>query len=341
MIRPGPRNLLTDVPGLLVGNAEDGDVRTGVTVVRPEGGPVVAAVDVRGGASGTRNTATLETSDIARGVHGIVLSGGSEFGLAAADGAVDWLSGHGIGLDLAPRPIPVVAGAILFDLNNGGRKDWDGESPYRRLGGAACGAAGRDFALGTAGAGYGAQAGQLKGGLGSASAVDESGLMVGALVAVNSVGAVTMPDSAVFWAWPFELEAEFGGLAPPAAKPGGDDLAPFRGAKIGTNTTIALIATNAALDRQAARRLAIMAQDGFTRAIRPAHTPFDGDTVFALATGEISIESEGPMGVARLGAMAADCMARAVARGVYEARAINDVPSYRDRFGGAATGQRR
>ena len=333
MIQPGPLNLITDVPGILVGNAEDRDVRTGVTVVLPEAGVLVAAVDVRGGASGTRNTPALEASDIATGAHGIVLSGGSEFGLAAADGAVEWLSAHGRGLVLGPRPIPVTAAAILFDLRNGGDKDWTGESPYRRLGIAACAAAGPDFALGTAGAGYGAQAGQLKGGLGSASVTDGSGLVVGALVAVNSVGSVTLPGSPVFWAWPFEMATEFGGLKPPETRPGPDDLAPFHEAKIGANTTIGVIATNARLDRQAARRVAIMAQDGYARAIRPVHTPFDGDTIFALSTGAMMLDPEGPMGVARIGALAADCMARAVARGVYEATAINEVPSYRDRYG--------
>ena len=335
MIKPGPRNLLTDVPGLLVGNAEDRVVRTGTTAILPEdGSALIAAVDVRGGASGTRNTAALESSDIATGVHGLVLSGGSEFGLAAADGMVEWLSARRRGLDLGPRPIPVTSAAILFDLNNGGDKTWQGESPYRRLGMAACEAASRDFALGTAGAGYGAQAGRIKGGLGSASAVDDgTGLVVGAIVAVNAVGSVTMPDSPVFWAWPFEIGAEFGGLAPPRSRPTGEHLAPFRDAKIGANTTIGVIATNAKLNRQAAKRVAIMAQDGFARAMRPAHTPFDGDTIFTLATGAIPFDPDGPMGVAWLGAMAADCMARAVARGVYEATAINEIPSYKDRFG--------
>ncbi len=338
MIGPGPRNLITDVPGLLVGNAEDSAVRTGVTAILPEsGGALMAAVDVRGGASGTRNTAALESSDIATGAHGIVLSGGSEFGLAAADGMVEWLSAQGRGLDLGPRPIPVTAAAILFDLRNGGDKGWKGESPYRRLGLSACAAAASDFALGTAGAGYGAQAGQIKGGLGSASAVDDAtGLVVGAIVAVNCVGSVTMPGSPVFWAWPFENGTEFGGLRPPAARPSGDQMIPFRDAKVGANTTIGVIATNAKLNRQAARRVAIMAQDGFARSMRPAHTPFDGDTIFTLATGAIPFDPEGPMGVAWLGAMAADCMARAVARGVYEATAINEVPSYRDLFGKGA-----
>ena len=194
MIKPGPRNLLTDVPGLLVGNAEDGDVRTGVTVVRPEGGPVVAAVDVRGGASGTRNTATLETSDIARGVHGIVLSGGSEFGLAAADGAVEWLSGHGIGLDLAPRPIPVVAGAILFDLNMAAGRTGTAKAP---IAGWAARRAARRAATSRS-----ARRARVTALRPASSRADweaprpwtRSGLMVGALVAVNSVGAVTMPE---------------------------------------------------------------------------------------------------------------------------------------------------
>lgn len=331
-VRKGPRNLITDVDGLHVGNAEDARVRTGATVLLPDH-PVVMGVDARGGAPGTRDITALDPANSIEDFHAVVLSGGSVFGLDAAGGAVSALSEHGIGLALGPVRVPVVPAAILFDLMNGGDKAWGSTPPYRDLGAKAVEAAGADFRLGNAGAGMGAQAGAIKGGLGSASAVTDTGLQVGALVAVNSCGSVLMPDGVTPWAWMFEQEGEFGGLTAPGLSPVKGvpmsvDLP--KGARLAENTTIAVVATNLKLTKADARRMAIMAQDGLARAIRPVHTPFDGDVVFAVSTG--TLEAEGPQSVAltEAGAIAADCLARAVVRGVVEARALGALRAYRD-----------
>jgi len=324
-LRPGPRNLITDVDGILVGNAQDARLRSGVSVVLCET-PAMASVDMRGGAPGTRDTDLLDPACRVERVDGICLSGGSAFGLAAADGVI----------------VPIVPGAILFDLLNGGDKKWEWP-PYRELAYAACGAAGADFTLGNHGAGLGARAGNLKGGLGSASAVDSvTGLQVGALVAVNAVGYTTMGHMAQFWAWALEQDGEFGGVAPPShgvALPvshGRGDLQydPAEDARHDPrgNTTIAVVATNARLTKAAAKRFAIMAQDGFARAIRPSHTPTDGDTVFALATGKHDLDDD-PYAFSALGTLAADCLARAVARGVYNAETLGTSRSWKDVFG--------
>jgi L-aminopeptidase/D-esterase-like protein len=334
MLRPGPRNLITDVDGILVGNAEDQRVRTGVSVVLCEP-PSVASVDVRGGGPGTRETDLLDPSCRVDRVDAICLSGGSAFGLSAADGVMRWLKERRRGYAIADIVVPIVPTAILFDLLNGGDKDWQWP-PYRELAYAAAGKASGDFALGNTGAGLGARAGNLKGGLGSASAVDSArGLQVGALVAVNARGYVTMGDMPQFWAWPLEQDGEFGGLPPPQ-----HSLALVvshtRGDPARTdpreNTTIAVVATNARLDKASAKRLAVMAQDGLARSIRPVHTPQDGDTVFAIATGRHDVSGD-PLAVAELGTLAADCLARAVARGVYNAATLGAVRGWRDVFG--------
>lgn len=340
-LRPGPRNLITDVDGLAVGNAEDARVRSGVTVLLPEPS-AVAAGDVRGGGPGTRETDLLDPANFVEAVHAIALSGGSAFGLEAASGVVQWLAERGRGLEVGSRRVPIVPAAILYDLENGGEKDWlegsrdggsDGGLPYRALARRACEAAGADFALGTAGAGYGARAGRLKGGLGSASLVDDAGLQVGALVAVNSRGSVTLGEQPQFWAWPLELDAEFGGLPPPAT--GVPAEPPTRGpGRVGEATTLAVVATNATLTKAEAARVAIMAQDGLARAIRPLHTPFDGDTVFALATGRLPRAERPLAALERIGALAADCLARAVARGVFLAAGLPGMASWRDLHGG-------
>jgi L-aminopeptidase/D-esterase-like protein len=321
--RPGPRNLLTDVPGLRVGQAENAAVRTGVTVVLPDQ-PAVCAVDVRGGGPGTRETDLLAPGTLVEAVDAIALSGGSVYGLAAADGVVAWLGARGRGFSFRSTDVtaPIVPGAILFDLNNGGDKGWGETPPYAALGRAAVEAAGEDFALGTAGAGYGAMAGALHGGVGSASLVTDDGLSVGALAAVNSFGAVTAPSGRAFWAGAHEIGREFGGLGPPAAVVPPDDwgLAKADG-RDRTNTTLAVVAVDARLTPAQCRHLAIMAQDGLARAIRPVHTPFDGDIVFALSTGRQPLPDPAPWSLLRLGALAADTLARAIARGVYEAAA--------------------
>ena len=288
-IKTGPTNLITDVPGITVGNAEDNAARTGVTVILPTE-PAVAAADVRGGAPGTRDIAALDPSTIVEKIHAVVLSGGSVFGLDAAGGVAVELANRGIGFTFTdqPLPCPVIPAAILFDLTNGGNKAWGANPPYRDLGLAAVNNAGKAFSLGNAGAGLGATAGNLKGGLGSASAVID-GITVGAIVAVNSFGSAVDPRTGDLWAAPFEMADEFGGRRTTrgknidAASPDAGTKA--EGAAAGANTTIAVVATDAILTRGETQRLAIMATDGMSRALRPVHAPFDGDTVFAMATG--------------------------------------------------------
>lgn len=338
VLRPGPLNLITDVDGILVGNAADQRVLTGATVVLPAR-PAVAAVDVRGGAPGTREMGVLMPGNTVETVHAIVLAGGSAFGLDAAAGAASWLSARGRGYTLGPVPIPIVPSAILYDLGNDGDKSWGREPPYRALGIAACDAADRRFALGNVGAGYGAISGTLKGGLGSASIVTDEGLQVGALAAVNSFGSTVMPGQDCFWAWALEQQGEFGGQNPPTRPIALDADLSFGGGLdtsglILTNTTLCVVATNADLNRGEAFRVAIMAQDGLARAIRPVHTPFDGDIVFALGTGRWEMPDERAVALLQIGALAADCLARAIARAVFEATALCGMPSYRDRHGG-------
>ena len=335
MIRPGPRNLITDVEGLRVGQAEDPVVRTGVTVLMCET-PANAVVDVRGGAPGTRDTEALDAVNLVGTVDAIVLSGGSVFGLDAPSGVASILRAQGRGYRMAPGapPAPIVPAAILFDLANGGSKEWGEEPPYRALGKKAASNAGEHFALGNAGAGYGASAATYKGGTGSASFVEQGGATVGALVAVNALGSPLIPGTDVFWAFPFECNGEFGGrrLKPDFKGASGELPSDMRGALPGTNTTIAIVATDADLTRVELKRVAIMAGDGLARALRPAHTPFDGDIVFAVATARRSISEPRNRNVMRIGHLAADCLARAVARGVYEAMTLGERKSYRDLF---------
>ncbi len=333
MLQPGPRNSITDIAGLKIGNAEDTLVRTGVTVVLPDR-PVVAAVDVRGGGTGTRELELLDPSASINEIHAIVLSGGSAFGLDAAGGVTAALATQGRGFAMGEHIIPIVPSAILFDLWNGGKKSWGMNPPYRDLGIAAVKNATEDFALGNAGAGYGAKAGPLKGGLGTASIKDPlTGCMIGAVAAVNSFGSTTLPESACFWAWPFEMNKEFGNFPPPQARPSTLDYDFSITAKAPAHTTLAVIATDALLTKPQMQRIAVMAQDGLARAIRPVHSTLDGDVVFALTTGTRAVEK--PLEtVARLGSLAADCLARAIARGVYEAKDLGEITSYRTMFRG-------
>ncbi|MBC7137511.1 MAG: P1 family peptidase [Defluviimonas sp.] len=314
-MRPGARNLITDVAGLRVGNAADAWLRSGATVLVGDA-PFTAAVHVMGGAPGSRETDLLAPDKLVQLVDALVLSGGSAFGLDAASGVADGLRALGRGFVAGDQRVPIVPGAILFDLANGGDKGWT-ENPYKPLGRAALAAAAEDFALGTAGAGSGATCHGLKGGLGSASAVLDGGLTVGALVAVNALGSVTVGEGPQFWAAPWELEREFGGLGlPPRFAPAEE---PLPGKRPGEATTIAIIATDAALTQAQAQRLAIAAHDGMARAIVPSHTPFDGDLVFAAATGAKPMPDPltDPF---RLGHAAASCLARAIARAVYLAQ---------------------
>jgi L-aminopeptidase/D-esterase-like protein len=338
MVRPGKRNLITDVEGLKIGQAGDMTVRTGVTVLLADA-PSPAAVDVRGGAPGTRDIEGLDPVSLVDGVDAIVLSGGSAYGLDAAGGVQSFLArqGRGFRIALGAPAVPIVPAAIVFDLANGGDKAWGEMPPYRALGRAAVANASLDFELGNAGGGIGAIAGAYKGGLGSASAVTEDGFTVGAIVVVNAVGSPVIPGSDVFWAFAFEQGNEFGGRRLPSDFRGIDLDLPLDmkgAARPLANTTIAIVATDAALTRVELKRIAIMANDGFARALRPVHTPFDGDTVFALSTAKRAISEPRPRDVMRLGSIAADCLARAIARGIYEAQSLGQTKSYRDTFKG-------
>lgn len=329
------RNLITDIDGILVGNAHDARAASGVTVVLPPP-RTVAGVSVLGGAPGTRETDALEPHNLVSGADGIVLSGGSVFGLAAADAVTAWLAARGRGYVLANSPLvaPVVPSAILFDLTNGGEKAWGAEPPYRALATRACDAAGAAFALGNIGAGYGARAGAYKGGLGSASALDDEGFTIAALIAANPFGSPVIPGTQTLWAWTLEQNGELGHqrapVLPPGGIPSGMPADIKRPLNAGQNTTIGVVATDAALTPGEAKRLALMAQSGLSRAVRPIHTPVDGDVIFALATGTKEITGSRPAALTRLGSLAADCAARALARGVFEAQALNGVPAYRD-----------
>lgn len=339
--KPGPRNSITDVANIRVGQAENQDVRTGVSVILFDSS-AVAAVDVRGGAPGTRDTDALNPSCLVDSINAIVLSGGSVFGLGASSVVTDLLASRGIGFAIGPARAPIVPSAVLFDLLNGGNKEWGEKSPYGELGRKALDSASLDFKLGNAGAGFGAKAGPFKGGLGTASSISGDGLQVGAIVAVNCVGSPLMPGQSSLWAWPFEQNNEMGGQPiPKSAIDFSSQEEAWTGSPLdsltnqaGENTTIGLVATNAKLTKSEALRVAIMAQDGYARSIRPIHTPFDGDTVFAASTGDWGSEIEARADlVNRIGLVAADCLARAVGRGVYEARALGHLPAYRDVHG--------
>jgi D-aminopeptidase len=327
-----PRNLLTDIPGIRVGHADDARAATGVTAIIFDE-PTVLAVDVRGGGPGTRETDLLDPARTVERIDAIVLSGGSAFGLGAADGVQAYLRGIGRGYAVGTARVPLVPGAILFDLLNGGDKDWGRYPPYRELAFAAAERAGAEFALGSVGAGLGATTVNHKGGVGSASAVTEGGFAVAALAVVNAAGSVVVDDGPWFWAAPYEQNGEFGGHGFPPTVPARALAARTKGAPR-QNTTLAIVATDAALSKAQARHLAVMAQDGLARAIHPVHTPLDGDIVFAAATGQRPLANP-PFDLTGIGNVAAHVVARAIARGVFEAKALalpGALPGYRDKF---------
>ncbi len=327
------RNLITDIPGIRVGQAGDAKVGSGVTAVLFDKA-VTASVDVRGGGPGTRETALLDPAQTVEGIDAIVLSGGSAFGLDAASGVQAYMREQGRGFRIRDAVVPIIPAAIMFDLLNGGDKNWGRYPPYRELGYEAAKAAAVDFALGSFGAGLGATTANLKGGVGSASAITNDGITVGALVVVNAVGTTVIGDGPHFWAAPFEQNNEFGGRKWPAQISPADLALRAKGGP-GENTTIAVIATDAKLNKAQCNRLAVMAHDGFARAIYPVHTPLDGDVIFAAATGTKPLDDP-YYGLAGLGMLAANVMARAIARAVYEATALpfpGAPPSWRNRFG--------
>ena len=329
-------NLLTDIAGVRVGHADDAALASGVTAIIFDA-PAVASIDVRGGGPGTRDASLLDLEGTVEAIDAITLSGGSALGLDAAGGVQAWLAEQGRGMRIRDAVIPIVPGAVCFDLLNGGNKAWGRFSPYRDLGYAAARAAGTDFALGSVGAGLGATTATFKGGLGSASARTEGGVGVAALAVVNAVGSVTVGDGPWFWAAPFETDSELGGRGLPASftpdmlkarLKGGPEAGPSE------NTTLVVVVTDAVLTKPQARRLAIIAQTGMARAIYPVHAPLDGDVVFAAATGAKPID---PLfGLTELGMVAANTVARAIARGVHAATALpflGALPAWRDRFG--------
>jgi len=327
------RNLITDIAGVRVGHAGDDKLGSGATVIVFDQ-PVVASVDVRGGGPGTRETALLDPAQTVEGIDAIALSGGSAFGLDAASGVQAYLREQGRGFAVREARVPIVPAAILFDLLAGGDKDWGRYPPYRELGYDAAKTAAAGFALGSVGAGLGASTVDLKGGIGSASAQTPEGLTVGALAAANAAGSVVIGGGPHFWAAPFEQGKEFGGRGWP--QDFSDRALAFRskGAP-GANTTLAVVATDAKLSKAQCKRLAVMAQTGLSRAIYPVHTPLDGDVVFAAGMG--TKELRDPVySLSALGMLAANVLARAIARAVYEAKALpfaGGLPSWQDKFG--------
>jgi D-aminopeptidase len=327
---PGPRNAITDVDGFLVGHAGDARVKTGVSVLMSDA-PFVAAVHVMGGAPGTRETDLLAPDRLVQKIDALVLGGGSALGLEAASGVAHALREMGRGYAVGEMRVPIVPAAILFDLLNGGEKDFS-DGFYADLGRRAVSAVGGDVGIGSVGAGFGATCADVKGGFGTASVVLPSGITVGAMVAVNAVGSPLMGGGPEFWAAPFEIGGEFGGRGLGQYDPMAETV--IKGARP-ENTTIAIVATDADLTQAQAHRVAVAAHDGLARAIVPSHTMFDGDLVFAAASGRHKMAAP-EYDVLRIGEAAATCLSRAVARGVYAATpAENDVqPAWSERFDG-------
>lgn len=336
----GPNNLITDLDGLSVGNYADERIRSGVSVIVPDA-PAVVAVSVPGGGPGTRETDALQPGTLVDKADAVVLSGGSVYGLDAASGVTAQMGAQGRGFPTgAPLPSPIVPAAILFDMANGGEKNWGDTPPYGEWGKQAYLARQKHVALGNVGAGFGAMAGQLKGGLGSASVAVNGRVELGALIAANPVGSV-VDEAGRFWAQPYALAhegaPEFGrpALLDIAANGTGHPMAHSKLAAALGNTTIGVVAVAADLSVAEAKRVAIMAQDGLARAVRPVHTPFDGDCLFVLALGHKKLaedDDKRPLALAELGALAADCVARATARGVFHAENLGAAQSYQSRF---------
>ncbi|HXL12515.1 MAG TPA: P1 family peptidase [Bradyrhizobium sp.] len=330
------KNRLTDIAGVRVGHAEDAALASGVTAVIFDS-PAVAAIDVRGGGPGTRETSLLDLANTVERIDALALAGGSAFGLDAGGGVQARLAEQGRGFVVRGAVIPIVPGAIIFDLLNGGDKAWGRFAPYREFGYAAATAASTDFAIGSVGAGLGATTANFKGGLGSASAATQEGVAVAALAVVNAAGTVTVGDGPWFWAAPFEVDGEYGGRGLPPSFTSQMLAMRLKGGAAATaveNTTLAVVVTDAILTKPQAKRLAMIAQTGFARAIYPVHAPLDGDVVFAAATCEKPIDPL--VGLTELGLVAANVVARAVARGVYAATALpfpGALPAWKDRFG--------
>lgn len=326
MIKTGPKNSILDVDGLSIGQAHDVNAKTGVTVLIPDT-PATCSVAVSGGGPGTREVSALQDGGLIEQVHAIVLSGGSVYGLAAADAVCAWLGAQGRGYVASPNPAvpvsPIVPSAILFDNANGGDKSWGIEPPFRGLALDACDGLCGHLNEGPYGAGFGATAGLYAGGLGTASEIID-GITIGALIAANPVGSPYMPGTDCPWAWAYEVDGEFGGVRPPkdyTLKTSTDTKLTVLKAlqnQGGQSTVIGTVAVDAKLSQKQLKRLAIMAQDGLAMSVQPSHTPLDGDTIFALSMGDKPCST--PVDLAALGTAAARCVARALTRGVVNAR---------------------
>ncbi|MCV6574878.1 MAG: P1 family peptidase [Cohaesibacter sp.] len=332
------KNLITDIEGLRVGNASCERLKSGTTVLLCDR-PMTASCSVMGGAPGTRDTELLNPDQTVETIDALVLSGGSAFGLDAAGGTQGWLRQQGRGFAIGPVHVPIVPAAIIFDLINGGDKNWSQQSPYWDLGWQAAEKASQTFQIGSHGAGTGALTAGLKGGLGSASFLTPDGITIGALVVVNALGQATMGESKHFWAAPFEQNSEFGGLGLPPTLPSEihtpkTKMDAMQEAGNRANTTIGIIATDAKLTKAQAKRLSIMAHDGFARALYPSHTPLDGDLIFALSNGQKPLPQKEDAFIT-LGAYAANTMARAIARAIHAATpAPKDLfPTWQEKFG--------
>ena len=329
-MRIGKHNGLTDVAGLLVGSYTDTEAACGVTVtICPEG--AAGGVDVRGSAPGTRETDLLAPVNLVDKVQAVVLSGGSVFGLAASDGVVRWLAEKRWGFPLENGYVaPIVPAAVLYDLGRGQSFIPPIEANWGFL---ACEAARKEEIIaGSVGAGTGALAGGIKGGLGTASMILDSGITVAAMVAVNSYGSVINPATGRPWEAGLEINGEFGNQAKRSVK---IPPAPETGAA--RNTTIGIVATDAILTKAQAQKIAQMAHDGIARTIRPAHTMFDGDTIFCLATGKKKLEDSADLfyapqatGINELGDAAANCMSRAIISAVLFATSLAGMKAFRD-----------
>jgi len=330
LAKPGKLNALTDVAGIIVGNYTDEKAVSGVTVVLSPLG-AVAGVDVRGSAPGTRETDLLAPQNLIDRVQAVVLAGGSVFGLSAADGVTRWLAEEGYGFPLDRGYVaPIVPAAVLYDLGRGAQFIPPVSGDWGRL---ACEGAGHyPLKMGCAGAGTGALAGSIKGGLGTASIVLDFGITVAAVVAVNPDGSVINPGSGRPWEIGLEVDGEFGEQGKRAVK-----LPPKPASGPAKNTTIGVVATDAVLSAPQAQKVAQMAHDGMARAIRPSHTMFDGDTLFCLATCKQELpEKPGFFAVPKaqslneIGHAAADCLARAIIHGVLNARSMAGMTAFCD-----------
>jgi L-aminopeptidase/D-esterase-like protein len=307
------------ITGINIGHADDDTLASGVTVILPDS-PCVASVHVVGGSPGTRESDLLDPLQVVERIDAVVLAGGSAYGLEAAGGVQAWLREHDRGFPVAGLRVPIVPGAILFDLNNGGDKNWGRYPPYRELGYAAIDRAAASTVTGRCGAGYGATTATTPGGLGIATETLACGATVMAVMAVNAAGSPLIGDTGCFWAAPFERDDEFGGRGLPAQLPA--DMTRVRTkaghSTAGMNTTIGVVVTDASLTKVEAKQVAVMAHDGFPRALYPVHSPGDGDLLYVLATGDKPLPRE-RLSMLALGTTAANVVARAIAQGVYAA----------------------